>query len=122
MANQHNPVTIQLLAFSGRPNPSWTASEDLVKAIEASVKESEKKSYRGELPFPQLGYQGFVIESSGKSSGLPGHIRVFRGILFIGGPGQKMRNLEDSQNLERLLIDEAVKEGFGEILKELGVK
>lgn len=122
MANHNNSVTIQLLAFSGRPNPSWSAGENLIKTIEASVKESEKKSYRGELPFPQLGYQGFVIESSGKSSSLPGHIRVFRGILFIGGAGQKMRNLEDSQNLERLLIEEAVKEGFGDILKELGVK
>lgn len=119
MTNQNNAVTIQLLAFSGRPNPTWIAKQGFIEEIAKSLKGSEEKTYKGELPFPQLGYQGFTITSPDKSANLPDFMRIYRGILFVGSG--KSRNLEDTIGLEKRLIEEAKKEGLGEILEKLGL-
>ena len=98
---------IELDVFSGRPNPRWTVTQDLLdvwQRVEASPSTQN-------LDEPNhLGYRGFVLKREMTEA------RIYNGWIWVRDPGGT-RTLRDSSQLETALIDEARARGFADLIK-----
>ncbi len=104
---------IEIDIFSGRPNPGWTPS-----AADAELLQ-EHLSFEKELdcgPVPDaLGYKGFILTCNDARPGLQ-QLRVFAGKLWNSkGAGC----YQDIHQLEKLLIQQATKNGFAQLVSDL---
>ena len=96
-------VEVELDAFSGRPNPKWTLSEEkasrLLKTI-ASLPEAKDAPHP-----PDLGFRGFVLRSGGRS------IRVFGARVVIESAGLA-KIYRDTAGIQKELAGDARERGF----------
>jgi hypothetical protein len=110
-------VTVELDAFSGQPNPSWTltpaASGEIVVRLRGLPEVSAS------LPAATLGYRGFWIRNPGGEGGIPETVYVSRGglIQVVNSFGES-RTLQDVRAAERWLIEAAKKRGLGEVFTQ----
>ena len=104
-------VTVEVLIFSGRPNPTWQLQDPkplaTLKAKLKDLPEAFKEEPKG---WSRLGFAGFRIRD-GSSLGLPGEIRIYQGVIKTG-EGKAARYLKDSIGLEQSLINEAKKQAL----------
>jgi len=102
--------------YSGRPNPTWTLSEEESAELAAWLKDLPET----DRPAPEggLGYRGFVISSPGRPGPLPPHIRVGGGIVAIQEDGQ-LRPYRDTRQIERWLLEHARRRGYGALLESI---
>lgn len=81
-AEGSNAVVVALLVFSGEEDPTWTIT---------SSKQQQLPEFLGNLPpvsapnWPQFGCRGFQLFNPDPSLDFPPLVRVFRGIIEIGG-------------------------------------
>ena len=65
-------LKVELMVFSGRPNPTFTISDEneIQEILNLAKSLPEKKLKAGESAMPQakLGYQGFTVTNNSKSS------------------------------------------------------
>jgi len=104
-----DPMEIELDAFSGRPNPTWTASPDRAASMSRDL--SSQPDAPAQPEPGHLGYRGFIIRQGALRA------RVYDGHVFVTTNGT-MRTFVDSTRLEAQLIDDATKRGFASIIRK----
>jgi hypothetical protein len=109
-AGQTN-VTVEVLIYSGRPNPTWQLQDPKhLMTLKAKVKDLPVAFEQEPATWSRLGFSGFRIRG-GETLGLSSHIRVYQGVVQTGhGPAAK--HLKDATGLEQNLIDEARKQAL----------
>lgn len=114
-------VSVQLLIFSGRPDPGWAVEgeerQSLIGRARAAV--GHERAYP---PQPGgLGYRGFAIRHDEDGLDFPPELAVFHGVV-TERPGPRASHWRDVEGLESWLLDEARRRGYGEILVAAGVE
>lgn len=102
-------VTIEVLIFSGRPNPTWQLqSTNLLHTLKVKLKELPTAFEKEPPGWSRLGFAGFRIRGA-EAFGLPHEIRIYQGVIKTG-QGEAARFQKDTKGLEALLIAEARKQ------------
>jgi len=110
---QEKGITVRVLLFSGRPDPTYELGDSQVierlKAVVAGAKRLD--SYDKESVIPaNIGYKGILVSNPEKRAGLPVRFAVYKGTIELMD-GQK-RFLEDKGGaVEKMLMDEAIRKG-----------
>ena len=104
-------ITIEVLIFSGRPNPSWPlqATNEL-RALKGRLKDLPEAFTEEPAEWSRLGFAGFRIHG-GEALGLPGEIRIYQGVIKAGH-GRQAKYLKDLDGIERRLLAEARKQSL----------
>lgn len=97
-------VSVELLVFSGMPNPSWTLSETQAKELWALVDKLSITS-NGLAP-DQLGYSGFLVKATHALSDVS-MLKVFRGVLEITTKNQVLYRQDPGREIEHWLLKTA---------------
>jgi len=115
-ANQTN-VTVEVLIFSGRPNPTWQLQNtNQLNMLKANLKILSTAFEKEPAEWSRLGFGGFRIRG-GDALGLPGEIRIYQGAIKTG-QGKEAKYLQDSAGLEQSLINEAKRQALAPPVKE----
>lgn len=100
--------TIELDAFSGRPNPTWT-----IIGAEAADINDRLKQLRAVTTTPEpnrLGYRGFILTNAEK----PGlSLRVFESVVCRTRDDRSSECFSDQRGLEEILKAQATARGHG---------
>lgn len=111
-------IRVRLRIFSGRPDPEWTLEPT---AVEEAVRRARAALGTQRVPAPpaeNLGYRGFEIRG-GRAVGLPDDLVVFGGV--ITDRTEKVgAHWIDSAGLEAVLLEEAQRRGFADVLEAGG--
>lgn len=114
-------VSVELCAFSGIPNPTFTLDDD--EAADLAGRVTSAMAAGGESPAPeqksQLDYSGFVVSADGEF-GLPAQVSVFAGRVTVVTEAQSTE-YPDTSGSEGLLLTAARRHGLGEMLDALGL-
>jgi hypothetical protein len=103
--NQTN-VTVELLIFSGRPNPVWQfQSTGNLKLLKEKLKNAPEAFKEEPAGWTRLGFAGFRIHG-GEVFGLPNEMRIYQGVIMTGH-GKDAKYVKDSTGLEQVLFKEA---------------
>ena len=104
-------LTVEVLIFSGRPNPTWQLQDTkALERLKAKWKELPE-AFQEEPPgWTRLGFAGFRIHG-GESLGLPAQIRIYEGVVKAGH-GKTAQHRKDATGLEQGLINEASKQAL----------
>jgi hypothetical protein len=109
------PVQVELDIFSGRPNPQWLYPAASVRRVVEQLLAAANPVPAP--PVPGLGYRGFIVSNPPGSQPLPAAIRVYDGTISLisreGGGA-----VQDSVGLERELIADATRLGFGPAIEQ----
>ena len=101
-------IAVELDAFSGRPNPTWTLPPELARTVSDAL--SDSRSDAPALAVPgNLGYRGFIIRHEGQE------VRVYKGRLLFNDGG-RARTVFDAQGVEALLAADARERGFADVV------
>lgn len=104
------PMEVELDAFSGRSNPTWTLPADKAARVRDAL---ARLPATDAAPRPEgLGYRGFVIRHAGTEA------RVYRGMIDVTEEGAN-RTLLDSAGIEAQLAEEARQRGLSDIVKDV---
>ncbi len=110
-------VTIEVLIFSGRPNPTWQLQDtNLLQILKPKLRDLPVVFEQEPAEWSRLGFGGFLIRG-GASLGLPAEIRIFQGVIKTG-QGKSARFRKDTKGLEALLIAETGKQTLPAPVKE----
>ncbi|GAB3956982.1 hypothetical protein GCM10028805_48400 [Spirosoma harenae] len=112
---QPTNLTVELDAFSGKPNPTWTLSEAESAEFIAAVKSLPTISDSTQTN--KLGYRGFLLSTSKGADGLPSRIRVYRKIIRV--ESTPPQSFQDINGLERRLKQQASQRGYSAVLDSL---
>ena len=111
-------VRVRLRIFSGRPDPEWTLEPTAVDEVARRARAALGAQRVPAPPEENLGYRGFEIRG-GRTLGLPDELVVFGGLMSDrtekGGP-----HWIDAAGLEALLLEEAERRGFADLLQAGG--
>ena len=121
MALQEGSVSARLLIFSGRPDPEWVLDEAAIAELAARVARSVGGERSQTPPRGGLGYRGVLVRNRAGVPGLPVEFLVYRGVLSEQA-GLQPRAWRDMAGIEALLLGEARKQGFGEVLNAVGMR
>ena len=103
------PVTVTLHVFSGRPDPTWTVSDQDAAALEAEVVKLERPTLaKPPGTLGRLGYRGFTISGggAGATGGAPTSLYVHEGVVDRGT--HDVNVVDEARDLERRLLGTAV--------------
>ena len=110
-------VTVEVLIFSGRPNPTWQLQDTKRwETLKAKLKDLPEAFQEEPAEWSRLGFRGFLIRD-GEALGLPGAVRVYQGVIKTGH-GKAAKYLKDSTGLEQSLVGEAKKQALEPPVKE----
>jgi len=110
-------LTVEVLIFSGRPNPTWPLQNaNQLETLKTKLKDLPEASTEQPAGWPRLGFRGFRIRG-GEALGLPGEIRVYQGVIKTG-QGNAAKFLKDSIGLEQSLIGESKKQPLEPAVKD----
>ena len=101
-------VTVELDAFSGRPNPSWTLAP--AEAKEFARRLRDLPAAEGSRAAPErLGYRGFWIHAGQPAT----RILVHDGLVVTIAPGGASTLRSDARGAEAWLVAQATRRGYG---------
>jgi hypothetical protein len=112
---------VQLLIFSGRPDPEWAVEGDSLQELvdRARTAIGQEPAYS---PQPGgLGYRGFIIRHQEDALELPRELSVFHGVVTTH-PSAQASHWRDVSGLESWLMEQARGKGYGEILAAAGAQ
>jgi hypothetical protein len=107
-------MRVELDIFSGRPNPSWELTVE--EAYHLAMRLADLPAAVPEFTPRALGYRGLVIFNPEGISGLPGQIRIHKGIVTIDDPESKY--YRDSNDIERWLLELGRAHGYGPVIDQ----
>jgi hypothetical protein len=100
-------VQVELDAFSGRPNPTWTLppqpSSELLRKLKSLPATSDA------IVLPDLGFRGFVLRWQDRT------VRVYQGRVVVEAPGLD-RVYRDTAGVEAILVEHARQQGYGNVV------
>jgi hypothetical protein len=105
-------IGVELDAFSGRPNPSWTLTS--AEAEEVLRRLQGLPSADATVPDMGLGYRGFILTGDDRQLGVG--VRVVSG-LVVRGEGVEPKVYRDVNGLESYLAELAGGRGYGGVLE-----
>lgn len=104
-------VTLTVLLYSGRPNPSVGLDDDAVARLAemlGEVPEDEQSRRRGSVLPSILGYNGVLVNNPGGRPGLPRRLAVYGGAAeLIGDRGSKRFVRDTGGAIESFLLEVA---------------
>jgi hypothetical protein len=110
-------VTVEVLIFSGRPNPTWQLQDtNRLVALKAKMKELPEAFKEEPAEWSRLGFAGFLIRG-GEAFGLPREIRIYQGVIKTG-QGKDAKYLKDLTGFEQSLINEAKQQALEQPVKD----
>ena len=113
MSNDQSDVAVQLLVFSGRPDPTFGLEQSEIESLSNCVQQTVGQEQVEEASEGGLGYHGFRVTNNANVQGLPAECEVYQGTLTVTPEGQSWR---DTAGCESLLLTAARNRGFGELL------
>lgn len=111
MATDEKGITVTVLLYSGRPDPTYDLdNEALITQIKASIAAAEPASGPADQDvIPSiLGYKGIRVQSRVPPPGFPSRIELFRGKMAVVD-GQRRVLIDKDGALEKALLDEAIR-------------
>jgi hypothetical protein len=93
-------ASVELDAFSGRPNPTWQMTEAEVRDIETRLRDLPASAQQ--LPQSTLGYRGFYIRN-----GDGRRVYVTHGLIAFMAGGEPRRIFRDAHDVEAALKAQA---------------
>src|SRR5262245_32961785 len=113
----HADVTVEVLIFSGRPNPTWQLQDtNWLHALKAKLKDLPTAFESEPAGWSRLGFGAFLIRG-GQAIGLPAEIRIYQGVIKTR-QGKESKYLKDSQRLEASLLAEAKQQALPPPVKD----
>jgi len=110
-------VTVEVLIFSGRPNPTWQLQDtNRLHLLKAKLKDLPEVFAEEPAEWSRLGFSGFRIRG-GEPLGLPGDIRVYQGVIKTGH-GKDAKYRKGVTGLEQSLIAEAKRQTLERPVKD----
>ncbi len=110
-------VTVAVLIFSGRPNPTWQLQDTTaLQALKVKLQDLTEAFTEQPTGWSSMGFAGFRIRD-GAAVGLPGEIRIYQGVIKTG-QGKAAIYLKDSIGLEQSLINESKKQSLEPPVRE----
>jgi hypothetical protein len=110
-------VTVEVLIFSGRPNPTWQLLDPRPLAtLKVKLKDLPEAFKDETAGWSRTGFGGFRIRH-GAALGLPGEIRIYQGVIKTG-QGKSAKYLKDATGLEQSLINESKKQALEPPVRE----
>ena len=101
-------ITMELDAFSGRPNPTWLLSPEEAAEVVERLRGLPRTT--DSLPPAVLGYRGFAL--TGPAGGaFPGRVYVGSGLVAMGDR-ERPEMYRDTARLEELLLEMARARGY----------
>jgi len=111
-------VMVEVLIFSGRPNPTWQLQDtNRLQALKGKLNGLPEAFKEEPAEWSRLGFAGFRIHG-GKALGLPDRIRVYRGVIQTGH-GKAARHVMDIAGLEQWLIQEAKQQPLEQPMRDV---
>jgi hypothetical protein len=108
-------VVVEVDAYSGRPNPTWTLTAD--EAVEAQRRLRDLPIAAGaRMPEAVLGYRGFRLREGAASPGTGRRIYVTSGLVQIEDQGEPL--YRDVHGLESWLRELARRAGHDSVLPD----
>lgn len=108
-------VTIELDAYSGRPNPTWKLTPAEAEQLAGRLRGMPELS-EASPPEAVLGYRGFRVANPGGDGGIPERIYVARGgMVQVFDGDERWRGYGDHAGIESWLIEAARRRGHGEV-------
>ena len=114
-------VAVQLMIFSGIPDPEWLLDEPDIERLRDVTRNTLGVESVQSMPSGGLGYRGFRVDNRGNVAGIPTEFTVFRGVLAESA-GPRVLYWKDVGGIEIWLLAQARDRGFGEDLDASGVK
>ena len=106
-------VVVELDAFSGRPNPSWTLTRDDASSLARHVADATPRSRR-DLPAQGLGFRGFAVRNPGGDAGLAESLYVTRAGELVDPVNGSI--YADAPRAAAFLRELAAKNGFEQVV------
>lgn len=117
-SHEQTHTTVRLLIFSGRADPELVLED----GEEGKLSERLAQAIEGEPVHPPpeggLGYRGFHVRLHQHEAKGPDEFSVFRGVV-TQHRGRRVVHWRDIGDIEELLLAEARRQGWGEILDQL---
>ncbi len=110
-------VTVEIDAYSGRPNPGWTLSSQEV--VELKQRLQGLSSISTPSPKGDLGYRGFLIHDPAHTAGIGTQAQVYNGVITMTDQ-QQTTSYKDIHDVEQWLQKQAYLHNQGELMKSLG--
>jgi hypothetical protein len=102
-------ATVELDAFSGRPNPRWQLSIEEARELSARLGDLETAD-GAKLPDVGLGYRGFYIDIADGQ-----RIYITHGLIAFLRGGQPPMLYRDNRGAEAALKAQAIARGYGAV-------
>ena len=107
-------LSVELDAFSGRPNPRWTLSENESASLLEALRDLPPAGPQASPD--QLGFRGFIVHNLQRAGGLPSRMRVWPGFVGYEDAAQPLVFV-DANGCLRTLIEQAKRRGYGAIVE-----
>jgi hypothetical protein len=101
-------IVVELDAFSGRPDPSWTLTRAEARELARRLRDLPPAQGSSAVP-ERLGYRGFWIYAGRP----PTRVFVHDGLVAIIAPGGAGTLRRDARGAEAWLVAEATRHGYG---------
>jgi hypothetical protein len=108
-------VVVELDAYSGRPNPTWTLTAEEVAEAQRRLRDLPVAA-GARMPEAGLGYRGFRLREAAASPGTGRRIYVASGLLQIDDQEEPL--YRDVHGLEAWLREMARRNGQGGVLPD----
>lgn len=112
-AEEEQAVTLTVLIYSGRPNPT-AALDDAAVARLAELLEAApavEATDRGTVFPSRLGYNGVAVDNPGGRTGLPRRLAAYGGTIEVGEGRARGFRRDEGEAIETFLIDAAAQAG-----------
>lgn len=117
-------ITASIGIFSGRENPKLLLEGELSEQFAERIKSTVGKEAIHAPPPPRLGfYYGFQIHvpaEQAKRLELSKEYNVYHGVITVI-ESSKQDNWRDTGNIEQFLLEQAMKQGHGDLLEKVGM-
>lgn len=113
MTADQQGVSVQLMVFSGRPDPTYDLTQAETDELATRAQQSIGQQAAEPPPDGDLGYHGFLVTNAASVTGMPTEFQVFRSVVTDTSAGT---NWNDAGNCESFLLTTARNHGFGALL------
>ena len=124
MVPNDKDITASIGIFSGRENPRLLLDEKLSEQFAERIKSTVGKETIHAPPPPRLGFfYGFHVHvpaEQAKRLELSQEYNVYHGVITVIG-SSKQDNWRDTADVEQFLLEQAMKQGHGDLLEKVGV-